>query len=222
MSEKIAVHCRTKEEAEKICRKIGTKNSLSDWSKNTSCIDTTGSYLTFHERVWFKNNSLSFKIIPASEYLAEKGESMFKVGDEVEVIKERNRPEAFGKKGIVRDIDSKKYECGIEFYENVDGHNLGNYGNTCPDGYGWYFNKKQIKLVNKSTKPVKEEGTMGIRNSVANVFHDNTKNANIVDRHAKTMGFDTDNLAAELVMEANKDAVLKTAGDLEHKANNSE
>lgn len=77
----------------------------------------------------------------------------FKVGDRVRVVAEEHEhgdPHINGKLGtiiLIRDA----YVYGIEFDENIGGHNLSGF---CKDKHGWNCHANQIELVHDSNKIV--------------------------------------------------------------------
>lgn len=85
---------------------------------------------------------------------------MFKVGDLVKVIgSDGFGKNLFGKIGKVLEVGFVRVpegttilnnSYGIEFTENVDGHDLGLYGHHCENGHGYYVSASQIELAEDS------------------------------------------------------------------------
>ena len=75
-----------------------------------------------------------------------------KVGDKVKVknnFKGLHR-EARKSIGTVKEIVEGNPTIGVEFKHDVGGHTLGIGGYKCKQGYGWYFNKNEIYVIDNS------------------------------------------------------------------------
>ena len=71
----------------------------------------------------------------------------FKVGDRVRCIYDNPGVNTKGKTGTVREITT--YGYGVEFDENVGGHNLTSYSpvELCKYGYGWYVLDVEVEAA---------------------------------------------------------------------------
>jgi hypothetical protein len=180
--EKVAVRCETREEADKCLRKRGvdiggnTNISNQDWSSGRLYMDTlnASNYFGFHGKGWFH----SYKIISAEEYLGGGEEVEFKVGDEVEVIRDVGSD---AKKGMRLTISYTSVEKGKTAFNFK--------------GEGFYLYPENIKHINSITKS-KEEKVNTLLSKV--LKKENLEDAQLVERFAhKIIGNMEDTLVNE-------------------------
>jgi hypothetical protein len=199
VNEKIAVHCRTKEEWDRVMATIPkTRHGTFTWCTTYPCIglvnmknpETIGT----QSRKWYSNRGHT--IISAAEYLNEGGKdvSEFKVGDRVECINS-------GKIGgysapsnlTLGSVYTIKEIIGV-FLE------LNELGDTATP------RKERFKLANK-TQTTKENK---MNKSIESVFaEDKVKDGNLVQRYFGTEI--AENFTGEFTLAAHKEAYLKEA-----------
>lgn len=214
MSEKIAVHCKTREEWDSVQKKAVSggilwcdKVKYSDtWSTygDDSCIAFTAQGMKFSPSRFYKEDG--YTIISAQEYLKEGGGEEFKVGDRVELVMDSGHLEEGGM-GTIEVIEDPSIGVTWDKY-SIYNHNL---GRRCKEGHGFWVRPKDVKHVNKQ----KEETEMSItiNSTVAKVFKD-IKTAEMVTRHVGSE-YPEDNHRAYLDLKNNEKAVLKYCQELE-------
>lgn len=142
MSEKIAVHCPTKDLWDKVREKVGTRFS-PDWR---TAHRQHKDVCLYHDGLWDRKEFCLEKgctIISAEEYLKEGGEEVeFKVGDRVECVeKGDSKFLVLGKLYTISEMSGSKFQF-VEGYGDFPTH-------------GWKLS--WFKLANKQTKTTKKE-----------------------------------------------------------------
>jgi len=70
--------------------------------------------------------------------------AVFKIGDVV-------FSEAKNACGVIKVISLGSDSVGVEFFQNIGGHNLEKGGKAyCKTGYGWFCGINHIKMINKT------------------------------------------------------------------------
>ena len=88
---------------------------------------------------------------------------MFKVGDTVKIVEEYGGSPKIGKVGTIIHIYSDG-DCGVEFTENIHGHNCNHHGR---EGYCWYFSSRALTLKVEFKKEIKVYGIVKFMESIA-------------------------------------------------------
>lgn len=198
---KIAVHCKTEEEWNKVLVKIDKvdhtawRNAFHDY--RNPCINPDDPATC--DKTYYKERG--YTIISAQEYLNE-----FKVGDRVEILSGciTGNSDLIGKVGQITNIHKSSdnpFRVETKIFTS-SGHN-----------YGWF---KEVKLA---TKPKTTEETMSIviNSTVAKVFTD-IPTAQMVTR-CLGKEYEEDNHRAYLDLNRDKESVLAEAQRLEDIAN---
>jgi hypothetical protein len=73
----------------------------------------------------------------------QENKPLFKIGDKVRGNSSSLTPKIIGKDGVV--VTIKNDNCiGVEFYENISGHDL---DGICEDKHGWYCNASDLDII---------------------------------------------------------------------------
>ncbi len=232
MSEKIAVHCPTEEDWDRVQRKAlnnglrwrnGIKHYSTEKIQESShrfpdiCLDLSEEdRLNFSPIKYYKN--MGHTIISAKKYLKEGGEEMeFKVGDEVTFVKE----------GMIGWEDSPWWEKEELVVGNIYViTSVSSEGNISLIGNGYIHHPGHFQLTNKQTKTTKkEESKMSttINSAIENVFGQKRKDGSemlLVNKHlGKELNqlFDVSPNLADMWVEENEKSLLKKAQAMEAK-----
>lgn len=191
--EKIVVHCRTKEQWDKVRGK-----HLGDWWDEGRCVCIQDNCYTHSHISFFQKEG--YKIISASEFLG-KEEPMFKVGDEAEVIIAHNNYSV----GAIKTIRSiSRLDEGVVYVADNNGH---------------IMNINKIKLVKPSKATLKEEEMNTLLEKV--LSESKVREGKLVEKHiAKIIGNMEDTLVNLHTLEAiGAKKLIAMAVNLEDEAN---
>lgn len=152
---KAAIHCDTKEKAEKLCKAfddMGRKWWLDDsyikyncynfYGENT-CYSNNGRYCT---KAHYEENGIAVYKFEEIIFKEEFNMKTFKVGDRVRCIAPFDGDEkCVGLLGTIICLEHGTYDCGVEFDDNIDGHSCCYRGKANHCRYGKF---KELELVN--------------------------------------------------------------------------
>ena len=141
MEDKIAVHCKTEEEWNRVVSKLGPKLTGSyPWksSRSDACISTDGSG---YGGIGLQTEE-GYTIISAADYLKEGEVEEFKKGDRVELTEVKGSLKIGGQGSIVG-FDGDLPEIAWDEYHKSN-HNC---GGLCKNGHGWNVRQEALKLM---------------------------------------------------------------------------